>query len=116
MENEHESAKKTSVLVASGTYLPRGLTFGPTNGPEDFQKLDITKDEKQIRNYLGSFNFKGEKVSDRVNLFSGGEKARLAFAIIAYKKPNLLIMDEPTNHLDAESIDSSKLFSRYQFT
>lgn len=69
---------------------------------EHIQKLDITKDEKQIRNYLGSFNFKGEKVLDRVNLFSGGEKARLAFAIIAYKKPNLLIMDEPTNHLDME--------------
>lgn len=69
---------------------------------EHIQKLDITKDEKQIRNYLGSFNFKGEKVLDRVNLFSGGEKARLAFAIIAYKKPNLLIMDEPTNHLDIE--------------
>ena len=69
---------------------------------EHIQKLDITKDEKQIRNYLGSFNFKGEKLSDKVNLFSGGEKARLAFAIIAYKKPNLLIMDEPTNHLDME--------------
>ena len=69
---------------------------------EHIQKLDITKDEKQIRNYLGSFNFKGEKVLDRVNLFSGGEKARLAFAIIAYEKPNLLIMDEPTNHLDME--------------
>ena len=69
---------------------------------EHIQKLDITKDEKQIRNYLGSFTFKGEKVLDRVNLFSGGEKARLAFAIIAYKKPNLLIMDEPTNHLDME--------------
>ena len=69
---------------------------------EHIQKLDITKDEKQIRNYLGSFNFKGKKVLDRVNLFSGGEKARLAFAIIAYKKPNLLIMDEPTNHLDME--------------
>jgi ATP-binding cassette subfamily F protein 3 len=69
---------------------------------QHIQKLDITKDEKQIRNYLGSFNFKGEKVLDQVNLFSGGEKARLAFAIIAYKKPNLLIMDEPTNHLDIE--------------
>ena len=69
---------------------------------EHIQKLDITKDEKQIRKYLASFNFKGEKVLDRVNLFSGGEKARLAFAIIAYKKPNLLIMDEPTTHLDIE--------------
>ena len=39
VENEPESAKKMAVLVASGTYLPRGLTFGPTNGPEDFQEL-----------------------------------------------------------------------------
>ena len=39
VENELESAKKMAVLVVSGTYLPRGLTFGPTNGPEDFQEL-----------------------------------------------------------------------------
>ena len=39
VENEPESAKKMAVLVASGTYIPRGLTFGPTNGPEDFQEL-----------------------------------------------------------------------------
>ena len=42
VENEPESAKKMAVLVASGTYLPRGLTFGPTNGPEDFQELVFT--------------------------------------------------------------------------
>ena len=39
VDNEPESAKKMAVIVASGTYLPRGLTFGPTNGPEDFQEL-----------------------------------------------------------------------------
>ena len=39
VDNEPESAKKMAVITASGTYLPRGLTFGPTNGPEDFQEL-----------------------------------------------------------------------------
>ena len=66
------------------------------------QRLDETKTEKQIRTYLGGFNFKGDKVKDPIHLFSGGEKARLAFAIISYQKPNILLMDEPTNHLDME--------------
>ena len=66
------------------------------------QRLDETKSEKQIRTYLGGFNFKGDKVKDSIKLFSGGEKARLAFAIISYQKPNILLMDEPTNHLDME--------------
>ena len=66
------------------------------------RRLDPTKSEKQIRTYLGGFDFKGDKVSDSIELFSGGEKARLAFAIIAYQKPNVLLMDEPTNHLDME--------------
>ena len=66
------------------------------------QRLDETQTEKQIRTYLGGFNFKGDKVKDPIDLFSGGEKARLAFAIISYQKPNILLMDEPTNHLDME--------------
>ncbi|MDA9867065.1 ATP-binding cassette domain-containing protein [Gammaproteobacteria bacterium] len=66
------------------------------------QRLDETQTEKQIRTYLGGFNFKGDKVKDPIHLFSGGEKARLAFAIISYQKPNILLMDEPTNHLDME--------------
>ena len=66
------------------------------------QRLDQTKSEKQIRTYLGGFDFKGDKVNDSIHLFSGGEKARLSFAIIAYQKPNVLLMDEPTNHLDME--------------
>jgi ATP-binding cassette subfamily F protein 3 len=58
--------------------------------------------EQEIRNYLGGFNFKGDKALEVVRPFSGGEKARLALAIVAWQKPNLLLMDEPTNHLDLE--------------
>ena len=69
---------------------------------QHIQKIDENINEKQIRTYLGGFNFKGDKVKDPIKLFSGGEKARLAFAIIAFKKPNIHLMDEPTNHLDME--------------
>jgi ATP-binding cassette subfamily F protein 3 len=69
---------------------------------QHIQKIDGNISEKEIRTYLGGFNFKGDKVKDPIKLFSGGEKARLAFAIIAFKKPNILLMDEPTNHLDME--------------
>ena len=67
------------------------------------QRLSPTASEQSIRNFLGSFGFNGERATDTVKLFSGGEKARLALSLIAWKKPNLLIMDEPTNHLDMES-------------
>ncbi|MDB2599669.1 ATP-binding cassette domain-containing protein [Gammaproteobacteria bacterium] len=66
------------------------------------QQLDPEKTEQQVRTYLGGYDFKNDKVKDSIKLFSGGEKARLAMAIIAYQKPNLLLMDEPTNHLDME--------------
>src|SRR6056300_600814 len=66
------------------------------------QQLDPEKTEQQIRTYLGGYDFRNDKVKDPIKLFSGGEKARLALAIIAYQKPNLLLMDEPTNHLDME--------------
>jgi ATP-binding cassette subfamily F protein 3 len=66
------------------------------------QEMDRSCTEQNIRRFLGSFNFHGDKVKEAVATFSGGEKARLALAIIAFKKPNLLLMDEPTNHLDME--------------
>ncbi|MFT5426475.1 MAG: ATP-binding cassette subfamily F protein 3 [Gammaproteobacteria bacterium] len=66
------------------------------------QRLSPTVTEQVIRNFLGGFNFHGDMASEAPKHFSGGEKARLALAIVVWEKPNLLIMDEPTNHLDLE--------------
>jgi ATP-binding cassette subfamily F protein 3 len=59
--------------------------------------------EQELRNFLGSFNFNGSMVSSKIAPFSGGEKARLALALIVWQRPNLLLLDEPTNHLDLET-------------
>ena len=66
------------------------------------QHLDNKATEKELRNFLGGFDFKGDKVAELVGPFSGGEKARLVLAILVYQNPNLLLLDEPTNHLDLE--------------
>lgn len=58
--------------------------------------------EQELRDYLGSFGFNGERVLEPVGPFSGGEKARLVLAMIVRERPNLLLLDEPTNHLDLE--------------
>jgi ATP-binding cassette subfamily F protein 3 len=65
----------------------------------------ISKDvrEQQLRDYLGSFNFPGDMATSSIEHFSGGEKARLALALIVWQRPNLLLLDEPTNHLDLET-------------
>ena len=66
------------------------------------QRLRPKATDHEIRNFLGGFDFRGDAALDVIIKFSGGEKARLALAIIAWQKPNLLILDEPTNHLDLE--------------
>ncbi|MDD5755384.1 MAG: ATP-binding cassette domain-containing protein, partial [Methylococcales bacterium] len=67
-----------------------------------FQQIDKQSTEKELRNFLGGFDFCGDKVVEAVKPFSGGEKARLVLALIVYKNPNLLLLDEPTNHLDLD--------------
>jgi len=59
--------------------------------------------EQELRNYLGGFGFSGDTVHGTVGPMSGGEKARLALALIVWQKPNLLLLDEPSNHLDVET-------------
>lgn len=61
---------------------------------------DPNTTEQELRNYLGQFAFTGDVVCEPIAAFSGGEKARLALALVVWKKPNLLILDEPSNHLD----------------
>ncbi len=66
------------------------------------QRLDPELSERQIRGFLGGFNFRGDKVLQATKTFSGGQKARLVLALLIWQRPNLLLLDEPTNHLDLE--------------
>jgi ATP-binding cassette subfamily F protein 3 len=66
------------------------------------QSLGQRTTEQDQRDYLAGFGFRGDRVFEPVGPFSGGEKARLALALVSFRKPNLLLLDEPTNHLDLE--------------
>jgi len=66
------------------------------------QRLAPDEPEQALRDYLGGFAFSGDKALEPVAPFSGGEKARLALALLIWRRPNLLLLDEPTNHLDLD--------------
>jgi len=77
--------------------------LNPEDSPFDHLRRYAPGDrESDMRNFLGRFNFSGERIFEPVAPFSGGEKARLALALIIRQEPNLLLLDEPTNHLDLE--------------
>jgi ATP-binding cassette subfamily F protein 3 len=67
-------------------------------------KLERKASSQEIRNFLGGFDFRGTRIDEKIQIFSGGEKARLALAKVVWERPNLLLMDEPTNHLDLDMV------------
>ncbi|MCC8394500.1 ATP-binding cassette domain-containing protein [Paraburkholderia sp. MMS20-SJTR3] len=79
-------------------------TLRPDDTPlQHLARLAPDTREQELRDFLGSFNFSGDMATAKIAPFSGGEKARLALALIIWQKPNLLLLDEPTNHLDLET-------------
>ncbi|PMH46301.1 ABC transporter ATP-binding protein [Vibrio sp. 10N.286.49.B3] len=116
------AGKSTLIKLLSGELNPQGgeLTYSQgvkigyfaqhqleTLHPEEtplqhMMQIAPNHTEQQLRDYLGSFGFIGDKALDKVAPFSGGEKARLVLALLVWQKPNLLLLDEPTNHLDLD--------------
>ena len=78
-------------------------TLVPSMSPmEHLAAADPEATDQAMRNYLGGWGFSGDAAFGRSALLSGGEKARLALALIAWRKPAVLLLDEPTNHLDLD--------------
>jgi len=95
-----------------GSVTPAWFRQDLTQVPVDKTIYDCIADLRpawnrgQIQGHLGAFGFSGDEVLRNTNVLSGGERARVALALITLERANLLILDEPTNHLDVESIEA----------
>ncbi|HHW4681336.1 MAG TPA: ATP-binding cassette domain-containing protein, partial [Xylella taiwanensis] len=69
---------------------------------DHFRRLSPEVSIQSLRDFLAKWNFPGDRAFESVDGFSGGERARLALSLIAWRQPNVLLLDEPTNHLDLE--------------
>ncbi len=69
---------------------------------EMLRRLAGKTSDAELRAFLGSFDFRGDRIDTASELFSGGERARLTLALIVWQRPNVLVLDEPTNHLDLQ--------------
>jgi len=116
------AGKSTLIKMLAGELIPsqgqreeaQGLRIGyfaqhqleqlmPECSPlQHLQRLNEEASEKELRSFLGGFDFNGDMALEAISPFSGGEKARLVLAILVYQQPNLLLLDEPTNHLDLD--------------
>ena len=116
------AGKSTLIKLLAGELAPqdgsrhegKGLAIGyfaqhqievlrPDESPlRHLARLDPRTREQELRDFLGGFDFRGDMALASIAPFSGGEKARLALALLVWQRPNLLLLDEPTNHLDLE--------------
>ena len=123
------AGKSTLVKLLAGAIAPlsgdrvegKGLTIGyfaqhqleqlrPDESPlQHLVRLSARVREQELRTYLGTFDFRGDMATSVCGRFSGGEKSRLALALLIWQKPNLLLLDEPTNHLDLEMREALNL-------
>ena len=128
------AGKSTLIKAIAGTLEPMSGTLRRGQGlvigyfaQHQLEQLDLestplevfkhkapTVREQELRDWLGRFRFSGDFADTKIRTFSGGEKARLALALIAWDKPNLLVLDEPTNHLDMATREALTM-ARSQF-